>query len=355
MDQPITFRFRFVKTNGSSTLGKPRGSFDGETLTLGKEPSISADRIARVERAGANLVILVQDPSGEGLAYTLSGIPKKIAAQLRSALLLSSSSHRAQIHQEELEARGQGDQFKIAVCHHCEATIDRSGCDESIQSYCQYCDSISTAHDEVPKDEGTYHTCECCGLYSQPREYTIAYFVFLLYFFYARWKQVRMCHVCIRREAWKMLAGNLLFVILVPVAVVQLCRAYFGGSAKSASFAGLDAANALARKGRVDDAGRAFDIIADRLPAAAGVHFNHAMAKILANDVNGAARQFERSLQDCANFGPSLNGLWQCYQMQGDPEKLKALEMKLGMMGIDLDRPASDQDISDPEPARLAA
>ena len=146
-----------------------------------------------------------------------------------------------------------------------------------------------------------------------------------------------MCHSCIRREAWKMLAGNLLFVILVPVAITQLCRAYFGGSARSAAFAGLDAANALAKKGRVEEAGRSFATITDRLPAAAGVHFNHGAAMLNANDVDGAARQFERSLADCSNFGPSLSALYQCYEMQGNAEKLTALKSRLALMGAEFE------------------
>ena len=47
-----------------------------------------------------------------------------------------------------------------------------------------------------------------------------------------------------------MLFGNLLFVIGVPVAIVQLCRSY-GGAIGIGPFAGLDTANINAQKGKV--------------------------------------------------------------------------------------------------------
>ena len=51
-----------------------------------------------------------------------------------------------------------------------------------------------------------------------------------------------------------MFFGNMLFVIGFPFAVMQLIRAYGGGSALSRDFAGLDRANILAKNGKDDRA-----------------------------------------------------------------------------------------------------
>ncbi len=187
-------------------------------------------------------------------------------------------------------------------------------------------DTLSTGAEDAPKHESRLHVCDHCGYYAQPEEYSIFYFIFLLVFFAWSSKRVRMCHACVRPEVWKMLAGNLLFVIALPAAVVQLVRAYYGGPTRSREFAELDRGNVLAKKGRAAEAANAYEAICQRVPAAAGVRYNHGLALVRAGQIMEAAEQFEAALGDCANYEPGYTMLAHCYQRLRDVDRLHALQ-----------------------------
>ena len=123
-----------------------------------------------------------------------------------------------------------------------------------------------------------------------------------------------------------MFFGNLIFVLFVPMAVVQLVRAYRGGAARSAAFNELDEANALQTGARYDRAVRAYEAIEQRLPAHAGVLYNHARALQRSARVKEAVQVYERATAACANFAPVARELIACYRQLGRVDEAASIE-----------------------------
>ena len=122
-----------------------------------------------------------------------------------------------------------------------------------------------------------------------------------------------------------MLAGNLLFVLGVPVALVQLFRAY-GGTDIGGLYPGLDKANLLARGRKFEKAVNAYQDILKKTPVAAGVKYNIALAFLHNDDVEGASQMLEFVMKDCANYDPAAGALLHCYTALGETQKLAALK-----------------------------
>ena len=136
-----------------------------------------------------------------------------------------------------------------------------------------------------------------------------------------------------------MLFGNLLFVIGVPVAIVQLCRSY-GGAIGIGPFAGLDTANINAQKGKVIPALNGYRAILDQVPHAAGVKYNLGLALMKQNEVERAAETFRLALDDCSNYAPAFHYLAECYQQLGETDQLAELNRIWGVVP----EPAEGQD-----------
>jgi hypothetical protein len=161
----------------------------------------------------------------------------------------------------------------------------------SPQVYCPFCHTLGTmdALAGPIKAEAQYRLCDQCGMYSKPRKFTIFYFYFLLVLYGFYQKETWRCPACMRPEAWKMLFGNLLFVIGVPVALVQLFRSY-GGTDIGRLFAGLDSANLKARQGNLAGAIEAYRRILTEHPVAAGIKYNIGLAALSKNDLGWGCR-----------------------------------------------------------------
>lgn len=320
----LTFKYQPLDTQGQPTgLLSKKGSFDGEFLVLHKE-RLPAQAIMKCICVGKRLVVVLAGKS-EPISVPMM-ITKGNAAVLNQKFNQIASIYQTQAHQEALEKAGKGHTFYAHPCPSCSAMVDLTGLPATPQMYCPFCEHILTLDSPVP-EEKRYHLCSCCGLYSEPKQFTIAYFYFLLVVYGWQYKRVYMCNVCARSEAWKMLLGNMLFVVLVPMAVTQLVRAYAGGSARSATFQGLDQANALQIGRRYPQAVVEYQRLEQRIPHHAGVLFNHGRALQKAADLNGAASLYERSLAACANFIPAAQELLQCYTQMGrneDADRLKA-------------------------------
>ena len=123
-----------------------------------------------------------------------------------------------------------------------------------------------------------------------------------------------------------MFFGNLIFVIGVPVAIVQLIRSY-GGSIGSGPFKELDSANLKARKGNVLGALEGYRSILQRLPYSAGIKYNLGLSLLQQDDKQRAAESFRVALEDCSNYVPAYQLLAHCYEQLGETEKLEELRL----------------------------
>ena len=327
--QPLAFKFKYVDEQGNEQgfLSK-KGRFDGQTLSLGKD-SIPVLAIRHTLRRFDRLILTVVTSDGASGRVALA-ITGGSSRKLLASLNVVCSRAWAEARGKRLEAEGRGAEHRTELCSHCGATLDLTGLASTAQTYCGYCDTIATTSGRGPRNESSYGRCDQCGLWGRPSELTVFYFYFLVVVYGWRYRKEYICRACMRGAAWKMLAANLVFVLGVPTAIIALIRAY-SGSVSGDALAPLDRANALASKGRVDDAERIYRQIESAMSYAAGLHFNRAMSFARARRLEEAARCFEHSLADCSSYEPSFQGLRACYAELGESAKREALERSFGV------------------------
>ncbi|QEG20481.1 tetratricopeptide repeat protein [Mariniblastus fucicola] len=313
------------------------GSFDGKNLTLDEDiyPVQSILAVSTDE----NVLSLVIDHEDEYLNFAIA-VKGSDAVAIKRAIDNSRSDLQAAEEHKLLVAQGQGESFRKQVCPHCQATISLSRFADTPQCYCDYCQTLFTIRDRSSHREleaatldqeleKKYRMCDECGMYSYPRQFTIFYFIFLVYFIHWTSSKTVRCPGCMRWEAWKMLVGNLFGLLGLPVAVVQLFRSYRGRIEKG-PLKGLDDANILANRGKIDRALDRYDALMDNLPINAGIKYNIGSGLLTKGDVPHAEAMFLLSLEDCSNFAPSLSGLLFCYQSLGKDVERKQLEFQMG-------------------------
>jgi len=329
-----TYRFKYYRVDqdgNTTTTFAYKGEFDGETLKL-DNAEVPAEVIGEVETRGKYLFFSAVDEADEVVVLTLQ-ITSGSAAKLRELLGRARSAKWAEAHEQEMIKQGQGHTFRKEICPHCDATINLTNMAVTPQVYCEFCHrvgTLTTALESSQAGEKDYGLCDECGMYSQPRKFTMFYFYFLLVVYGWSSNETYRCPACMRGEAWKMLAGNFLFVLGVPFALLQLFRAY-GGTDIGSLYGGLDKANLLARGKKFENAVEAYQAILKKTPLAAGVKYNIALAFLHNDDTEGASHMLEFVLKDCANYEPAAATLLHCYTSLNETEKLTALKELWGV------------------------
>jgi len=323
------FKFRFVNESGNEEgFTRTRGTFDGETLMLG-DAEIPAAGLTSCEVRETRMALGAIDEDGDAVGVIISS-DKGSLATLKRKLDAARSESWAEHHRKELVEQGRGSAFRSSECPNCNAQIILTDMPDIPQIYCHFCDSLMTHNTSMSaKDERDYRLCDACGMFSKPRRFTVFYFYFLLVVYGWSQNTTTRCPACMRADAWKMLFGNLLFVLGVPVAITQLVRSY--GGEVTGTFAGLNAANLKAGKQDLSGALRIYNDISDRVPHCAGIKYNLGMALLGANKTEQAARAFEAALGDCGNYAPAYGALAHCYEQLGETAKLKALNDQWGV------------------------
>lgn len=303
------------------------GSIRDDLLVLHKT-KIPIPSIVEAENRG---IILVMRIIGEDdLLYDLT-IRSNKAEKIKKELGKIRSAAWAENYRRELKEKGEADAFRKETCPSCQATLNLSGFPVSPQVYCSFCNAIITfeedAFDEktVARADKDFGICDECQMFAKPRRFTIFYFYFLVYVFGYHSRPTWRCPPCMRKDAWKMFFGNLIFILGVPVAVVQLFRSY-GGTSIGGKYAGLDGANLRARKGKLEEAIEAYRQILQRHPTAAGVKYNIGLTFCTQERFEEATQMFEYALKDCSNYQPAAEFLAECYEHLGETEKLDELK-----------------------------
>ena len=334
-----TFKFKWIDGEGNETgFLKKRGEFNGETLKL-DYVEVLVDGIASIAVRDKFLAMVLPNLSDEEdsiddpfqtLTIAVYGIG---AEPLKRMINGARSDVVAANEKKQLDAKGLGHQFRSAQCPFCDATVLLSRLPETPQCYCDYCETLHTVDTGggfgqteglSQKQESKFRICDECDMYSQPRKFTVFYFIFLIYFVSYSHRPTWRCPGCMRGDAWKMLFGNIFGLIGLPVAIVQLFRSYYS-KASSGPLRGLDDANILARKGNVDKALSRYDGLMDNVPVNAGIKFNIGWGLVYQGDYPSAETMFKLSLDDCANYRPSIRGLIICLEEQQKEEELVQL------------------------------
>lgn len=323
----LQFKFKYLDPGGNEQgFFSKKGHFDGSTLQL-DTAAIPANSIVHLDNRENRVVLAVAQKQGDP-ATILFTVTSGNVNLLKTALGKARSKAWAEVHQKELQEKGRADEFRSANCPHCDATIDLTGHRDSPQVSCDFCNTVGNM-DNPNKEEKQYRLCDECGMYSKPRKFTIFYFYFLLVVYGWSSRTTWRCPACMRGDAWKMLFGNLIFVLGVPVAIVQLIRAY-GGADLSAMYRGLDKANLKARKGDIEGAVADYRRILEVHPHAAGIKYNIGLAFAQQNELKPAAITLNAALNDCCNYRPAATLLAHCYGQLGDEQKLADLKAEWG-------------------------
>lgn len=324
---PLEFKFYWLDDQGNqSGFLRSKGRFDGETLHLDDSP-IPVVIITDVQYRENRVLLSAIGEDGQPLFIGIQVSGGASAKELKAAVDVARSAGWAKFHQEDLEQEGRADAYRDDVCPNCGATIILTDMEHTPQLYCQFCDSLMTAGrpEEVPPGERDLRLCEECGMFSMPRKFSIFYFWCLLVVYGWRHGSTYRCPACMRGDAWKMLFGNLIFLIGVPNAIIQLARSY-GGGIKGGPFDGLDDANIRARDGDLLEALKVYREILERVPCSAGLKYNVGTALLRQGDLERAAESFRLALDDCSNYAPAYGALRHCYEQLGEKEKLEELD-----------------------------
>ena len=322
-DLPIRFKFRWLDEQGNVTglFRSKKGAFDGQELVL-DDLTLPVANIISLEIHEERLAVAFVD--GDAADSKMFHIYKVPAVDLKRAIDAVRSAAWAEITRERMVSEGRGDAFRTEICTQCNATIDLSDMPDTPQVYCVFCSSLMTTGPGGMPDEHELGLCEECGMFSNPKRFTIFYFYFLVVVWGFTSRVTHRCAACMRGTAWKMLLGNLPFLLGVPVAIVQLFRCY-GGKLTGNVMADLDAANLKARKGDMLAALQGYQKVLDQVPFSAGVKYNLAMALLQQNEIQRAADALELVVTDCVNYAPAYFPLSQCYEHLGEEAKLKEL------------------------------
>ena len=267
-----------------------------------------------------------------------SFLQKKLMRQLNAI----SSRRILDMRKEIAGDEGKTLNLRTMECPDCSAMLDITDFEDTQQMYCHYCDTIVTKRGQRPEGERKMSNCDECNYYAAPVKFTEFYFYFLVVIYGWRYNQRYMCHSCMRAVAWKMFFANLLFILGIPVAIIQLIRSHKGGG----PFAGLDRANHHAKKGRLGAAMRAYREL-DQQRKNAGVSFNMAMANLAAGKSTEAIAMLEKSLAECSNYAPAYALLSELYKDNNEDAKLKALQKVWGDDEEDAESNPSESLVSD--------
>lgn len=330
MREPYRFKFRFIGDNGHPEgLFRTKGELEGDVLRLGTD-EVPVVAIVATETRDDRLILLLASQGPDPIPIAISA-SSGVVEHLKGEIDVVRSRLWADGSRASLREKGREHAYREQDCASCGATLILTDMPVTPQVYCHFCKAFTTEQDgghQEPAVETTHRLCDECGLFSAPRRFTIFYFYFLLVVYGFSSRTTWRCPACMRGEAWKMFFGNLLFVLGVPVAIVQLLRAY--GSSRVGRYQGLDQANVHARAGRAREALGLYEQIAERIGPCAGVKYNAGMALVQARKHAEAVVMLEASLADCSNYGPSYGALVKCYARTGQEDRLLALQRVWG-------------------------
>ena len=335
---PLTFKFRWMHQGNVAADAALAGSFDGRQLTL-DDQTWPLKQVGPCFCDQPVLSSSVYEEKDEQWYPVVISVTGQQAETLKRVIDAARSKQALDEEQKQLIEQGQGDSFRSELCPHCDASISLSKFADSPQGYCNYCQTLFTFGDgqrpfgtdpeTLDRElEPKYRLCDHCEMYSRPTKFRIFYFVFLVYHMHFSSDTTVRCPGCMRWEAWKMLCGNLFGLLGLPLAFTQLVRSYRSRIEKG-PLRGLDDANRLANRGKIDRALDRYDRLMDNLPINAGIKFNIGSGLLKKEDPPHAESMFLLALEDCANYEPALYGLAECYRRLGKTKELAGIEFQL--------------------------
>lgn len=305
----LEFKFKFVREGSALSMFSKKGAADENHLTLGNASLRYDDIIDTTTRDKRLIITLAQDTEIDPM------LAKSLAAQNAFVLEVNNINtsrveryidrqcaiREAEKSKQRLAKEGNGHLFRTQVCTECESIIDLSELDKSNYIYCRFCDTVLKNSGEKVITGDSYRVCDECSMFDRVRGYTEFYFYFLLIVYGYSYKKRYICDHCADGIFWKMLLLNFIFIIGVPSAIYMKIKSMSG---RDPYLKKLAKANALAKKGKHQEADVLYRELQNRYPDHPGILMNQALGHLYANDAEGAEHYLRSAIKTCSNYLP---------------------------------------------------
>lgn len=309
---PLDLDFRYAMDSNGQTSGRlRRGVATSQEIVL-KDDRIAFEDIHDTSRRDHRLFFKLSpevELSEKMKKFVLDGdilvlqILKTPAGDVEKHIDRHCSAIAGERERERLAAEGLGHLYRSVQCPHCSATIDLTSAGRTPYTYCRFCESIFDEWGALTSDGDLYRSCDKCGLYGHTQGHTILYFYFLVLIYGFSIRRRHLCDSCGFKIALRTLAANLVFLVGVPCALLNLIRSRPRHDKQRKL---LSTANELCAKGQIHEAEPLYQEAAGARPLHPGLLLNLAIGHLRAGRGPDAVGLIDRSLGACTNYAPAI-------------------------------------------------
>ncbi|TAH18469.1 MAG: hypothetical protein EAZ08_11300 [Cytophagales bacterium] len=313
----LNFRFRYLDEKG-----KPTSFFyhqalldDSTGIRLDNEVIAIAD-IYDVLRYGDKIVLTLRPylalpkEVAENIIPNTSSIiieiGDKLAVDTKSAIDQHRTTYAAFLKKKAMAEEGKAHLFKMMQCPDCEAVIDLTGKKETPHIYCKYCELLFNRYGELMPKSESYKVCPECNYYNRVQYYPEFHFYALPKNRKIAYQEHYCCDTCAQRYHEQTAIKNSFFLIGIPFNIMLKNKMSKG---VSELYEGLTRANRLAQDGHIKEADIIYSILLLRNETHPGLLFNIGQAYYKAEMLDKAYKYFEKSLDMCSNYQPTIDFL----------------------------------------------
>ena len=308
------FRFKFVSPNGKAEGFFPLyGRVDEETqLRLGEYTVQFAD-LKDVWRAGNRLALVLKPYIAVPKIVTEHLMPNTTtfiieitdqpAEEVKSAIDQHRSAREVFLKKNVMVAEERADDFRALSCPYCSAVVDMSERHDSLYVYCNYCTHIfDRTGNPTPQGE-EMEICPECEYFGRVTDYEEFHFYKNKNAIRNEKKEHLCCDTCASTFYEEMKWKNAMFLVGLPYNLKLKSKLDAG---KNYNWEGIRQANAAAQNGNLEEAANIYTNILVKNKAHPGIHYNIGLMYFKAGMLEKAAKHFEKSLEYCANYEPTL-------------------------------------------------
>lgn len=311
----ISFKFKYVQNKYAQGLFAQKGVANETEILLGKERLIYEDIADTVTRDRRIAIAISPSASlSPEVSKRLSDSTLMLEVYNTQALELEKfidriTSHKqAEINRQQLVAAGQEHLFYTVTCPDCGATIDLSRLDRTSYIYCRFCETIFQENQPLMTKGAEYRVCDECHMFDRVQGYTEFYFYFLLVVYGFSYNRRHLCDNCAHNVFLKTLLINLIFILGIFPSIWIKIKSMKG---REPALKELAKANALAKKGKYQQASPIYQRLHNGYPNHPGLLLDEGLAHMFGSDAAGGMERFQRSLSSCSNYYPTINLLRQ--------------------------------------------
>ncbi len=321
-----SFRFRFLNENGKNTTRLPlAGSADLDEVNL-EGNSLNFSDIHAILRHENRLVFVLKPFIAVGKGITENILPnstllpislvegEEMAFTIKSTIEQHLANEKIRLAKQKLNIESFMGEFRHVRCPICEVMLDLTPYRDTPLIYCEYCDNIFDKHNNILAGTDRFGICPECHYYNHLGSHLETHFYAYRKERAARSESHYQCDSCTSRKADETMWKNSLYLVGLPSSLFNRFKA---SSNQNPAYPELTQAIRLAQEGKFESqhsrygskvgSNELFHIMTLRNDGHPGVHYNFALSLMAQDNHEEAARQFQKSLNACSNFKPTLD------------------------------------------------